>query len=106
MSNSISLGIIIKLMNQKRVKASELAQMFEVSTRTIYRYVDSICASGVPIITINGKNGGIEIADSFNLKNDVFTSDELLYLLNILQSENSIKNNTLIEKIKKNIKKL
>ena len=55
------LGIIYIVMKQGTVTASELAQRFEVSIRTIYRDLDTLSAAGIPIYAKKGKNGGISL---------------------------------------------
>ena len=49
------------LLNKKQVTASELAEHFGVSQRTIYRDIDSLDLAGIPIYTEKGKGGGIGI---------------------------------------------
>ena len=34
----------------KRMTAKQLAEALEINIRTVYRHIDSLCASGVPII--------------------------------------------------------
>lgn len=102
MENSVAIGIVFKLMRGKRMTAKELGEIFEVSPRTIYRYVDCLSASGVPIICISGKNGGLEIDKKFVLTDSFLTLEEVQYLLKILKNqEKSKKNQVLIEKINK-----
>ena len=43
------VSIIMILLDKKRVGAQELADMFEVSARTIYRDIDAISMAGIPI---------------------------------------------------------
>ena len=43
--------IVYILLNRKQVTARELAQRFEVSTRTIYRDIESLTEAGVPVYT-------------------------------------------------------
>lgn len=57
------ISIIVTLVNKKRISAEELATIFEVSTRTIYRDIESICMAGIPIRSISGVGGGFEIMD-------------------------------------------
>ena len=45
------LEITILLLNRKSVTASELAERFGVSLRTIYRDVEVLSTSGVPVYT-------------------------------------------------------
>lgn len=102
MENSVAIGIVLKLMRGKRVKAKELSDEFELSVRTIYRYVDTLSASGVPITCFNGKNGGIEIDENFKIDENFLTIDEAQYLINVLKNqEKNAKNSVLIEKINK-----
>ena len=64
------VSIIMILLEKKRVSAQELADMFEVSLRTIYRDIDSINLAGLPVCSVSGPGGGIEILPEkpFDLK--------------------------------------
>ena len=42
------VSIIMTLLDKKRIGARELADMFEVSPRTIYRDIDAINMAGIP----------------------------------------------------------
>ena len=61
------IGIITILQQNKKVTAPYLAKNFEVSRRTINRDIEDICRAGIPIVTMQGKDGGISIMDGFNL---------------------------------------
>lgn len=76
MQNGVLFGILMTLLNQKRVTAAYLAQKFELSTRTINRYIDALGESGVPIVSVCGRHGGFEIMDSFRLEATYFTEEE------------------------------
>ena len=43
------MAIVLLLRTRRKLTAPQLADIFEVSTRTIYRDVDSLCQAGVPI---------------------------------------------------------
>uniref|UniRef100_A0AAE9PQ71 HTH domain-containing protein n=1 Tax=Paenibacillus polymyxa TaxID=1406 RepID=A0AAE9PQ71_PAEPO len=47
--------IVYMLLHKKKVTADELAEHFEVSTRTIYRDIDTLSAAGIPIYSSRGK---------------------------------------------------
>lgn len=64
------------ILKKGKVTARELAERFEVSIRTIYRDIDSLSSAGIPIYAIQGKGGGIEIADEFVLSKSLLTEDE------------------------------
>ena len=48
------LGIIIYLLNNKKVSAKVLANKFEVSLRTIQRDIDTLCKAGIPVVSFLG----------------------------------------------------
>jgi len=68
------LSIITILLQQNKVTAPELARKLEVSRRTIHRDIDDICRAGIPIITYQGGDGGISIADGFKLDKSVLST--------------------------------
>lgn len=43
------VSIIMILLDKGRIGAQELADMFEVSPRTIYRDIDAINMAGIPV---------------------------------------------------------
>lgn len=61
----------------QRATARELAERFDVSTRTIRRDIESICMAGVPLCTHQGPSGGVEIMDGYAVDRSVFTMDEI-----------------------------
>ena len=58
------IGILSILLQKEKVTAPELAQVFEVSKRTINRDIDDLCRAGIPIVTSQGTGGGISIMDT------------------------------------------
>jgi predicted DNA-binding transcriptional regulator YafY len=80
------LSIIILLLNRRMVQAKELAERFEVSVRTIYRDIDAINVAGIPIVTYQGTNGGIGLAEGYRLDRNVLTNDELAAIITALRS--------------------
>ena len=75
------VSIIMILLEKERVSAQELADMFEVSLRTIYRDMDAINLSGIPVCAKSGAGGGFEILPEYEVDKKVFSADELLALL-------------------------
>lgn len=59
------LAILWLLRAQRRLTAAKMAEELEISERTVYRYIDSLCASGVPIIAELGPDGGYRLAAHF-----------------------------------------
>lgn len=76
MKFQIMLDMLFYLLTRRRVSASELAGRYEVSVRTVYRYVDEMTVAGIPIDVARGVNGGVYIADSFKLPKGFFTKEE------------------------------
>jgi predicted DNA-binding transcriptional regulator YafY len=60
----------------QRKTARQLAEALEVNIRTVYRYIDALCASGVPIVAEAGHNGGYRLLESFKETPLFFDADE------------------------------
>jgi predicted DNA-binding transcriptional regulator YafY len=78
------VSILVLLLRKERVQAKELAEMFDVSVRTILRDVEAINLAGIPIVTYQGANGGIGIADGYRLDRSVLTEDDMSTLISTL----------------------
>lgn len=70
------LSILWLLKTRKQLTAKELAEELEISIRTVYRYIDALCASGVPIISDAGHNGGYSLLNEFTKAPLFFNLDE------------------------------
>lgn len=70
------LGILTTLLQNEMVTAPQLAEKFEVSRRTISRDVDALCRAGIPLITSQGRGGGISIAAGYRLEASLLTQQE------------------------------
>ena len=77
--------ILYYILEKGKVTANELADKFEVSVRTIYRDIDSISGSGIPIYALQGKGGGIEIAEDFVLSKSLLSENEKQQIMSALQ---------------------
>lgn len=80
------LGLLAMLLKERRVRAEDLAERFEVSIRTIHRDIETLEMAGVPIVTYPGVNGGIEIMDTYKLDRNVFLNEDLTTLISGLKS--------------------
>jgi len=59
------VSILMMLQTRGRVSARALAEHLEVSTRTVYRDIDELSASGVPVIVERGAAGGFELLEGW-----------------------------------------
>lgn len=75
------LSIVFILLEKKKTSAKELAEIFEVSTRTIYRDIDTLTLAGVPIVMLPGVNGGIQILEDYKVNKNYFSLSDLSTLL-------------------------
>jgi len=80
------LTMTMILINRKKVKAQELAELFDVSVRTIYRDVETLSSAGVPVFSQQGVNGGISLIEGYRMDKQILTKDELASLSIALQS--------------------
>ncbi|MBI9107940.1 MAG: YafY family transcriptional regulator [Spirochaetales bacterium] len=80
------VSIIMILLDKKRIGAQDLADMFEVSPRTIYRDIDTINMAGIPVSSTSGVGGGFEIMQKYKIDNKVFSTADLSAILMGLSS--------------------
>ncbi|KWX85891.1 hypothetical protein AMQ83_22090, partial [Paenibacillus riograndensis] len=75
------LSMLWMLRSGRKLTAAQIADGLEISVRTVYRYIDALCASGVPVVAESGHDGGIRILDSFKEAPFFFNSVELKALV-------------------------
>ncbi len=76
--NRIS-AILIKLQSRRVVTAREIAEMFSISLRTVYRDIRTLEEAGIPIVSEAGV--GYSIMKGYSLPPTMFTHDEAVALL-------------------------
>ncbi|MCR8966986.1 helix-turn-helix transcriptional regulator [Streptococcus zalophi] len=102
MKNNRLFKILYYVLEKGKVTANELAEKYEVSIRTIYRDLDVLSSAGIPIYTMQGKGGGIKIADDFVLKKSFLSKNEqeqILVALKGLELTNKEYENELLTKL-------
>lgn len=93
MKNNRLFGIIYLLLSKKTMTAKELADYFEVSTRTIYRDIENLSELKIPIYMSKGKNGGITLLDNYKLDKTILTDEEQNNILFSLEGINKLQIN-------------
>jgi predicted DNA-binding transcriptional regulator YafY len=93
------LAITMMLLNQQRVNATELAERFEVSLRTIYRDMESINQAGIPIVSFPGSDGGYEIMKGYRIDKQIFSLDDFSAIVSALRGVRSATDNSNIEEL-------
>ena len=96
------VSIIMILLEKERIGAQELADMFEVSPRTIYRDIDTINMAGIPVCSTSGVGGGFEIMQKYKIDRKVFSTADLSAILMGLSSlSNMIRGDELVNALAK-----
>jgi predicted DNA-binding transcriptional regulator YafY len=75
------LGILLFLRGRQPISAAELARRFEVSSRTIYRDIETLSALGIPVYAERGREGGFQLLEGYFLPPLMFSIKEGVSLL-------------------------
>ncbi len=81
------------LIDKKMTTASEMAKHFGVSSRTIYRWIDALSVSGIPVYSLKGRGGGISISEKYALDKRILSEDERLAIVSSVKAFNSLAGN-------------
>ncbi len=84
------IGMLSVLLQKDKVTAAYLAEKFEVSKRTVIRDIDTLSRAGIPIVTEQGKNGGISVMNGYAVDKTLLTPSELNAILAGLKSLDSV----------------
>lgn len=87
-------SITMMLLNHKRISATDLAARFEVSLRTIYRDMETINRSGIPVVSFSGSDGGYEIMQSYRLDRQYLSLEDLYSIYSALRGMQSATGDT------------
>jgi len=83
--NDNMLAILWMLNSGAKFTAKQISEKLEINIRTVYRYIDALCASGVPIISDTGHHGGYSLLSDFIHAPLFFEVEEQKVLLHAAQ---------------------
>ncbi len=83
--NNRLFEIVYILIQKRKITAKELTDKFEVSTRTIYRDIETLSMANIPIYASKGKDGGIGLLDEYVLNKTILSEEEQNQILFALQ---------------------
>lgn len=84
------IGILSILLQKDKATMSELAEKFEVSTRTILRDIDALNMAGIPIVSERGKGGGFSVMKGYKIDRTLLSSGDMQAILAGLRSLDSV----------------
>ena len=73
------LLILMRLREERPVRAADLARECGCSVRTVYRDIDALCQAGVPVAALPGE--GYRLVSGYHLPPIAFTAEEAVQLL-------------------------
>ena len=84
------IAILSVLLQKEKVSAAYLAEKFEVSRRTISRDIESLSQAGIPIVTTQGKYGGISIIKEYKMERTLLSFADMQDVLAGLSGLDSV----------------
>ena len=96
------VSMMMILLDKKRVCAQELADLFEVSVRTVYRDMEAISMAGIPIRSTPGAGGGFEIMPDYKIDKNVFSAADLSdHLMGLSGMSHAVRGDELVHALAK-----
>ena len=86
MKNDRLFQILYLLLERGTMTAPELSRALEVSVRTVYRDIDALSLSGVPVYATQGKNGGVSLLPNYSFDKALLSDEEQNQILYAIQS--------------------
>lgn len=97
--NYILVGMLIDLCERGKVTADFFAQKYEISRRTVYRYLETLECSGVMLDRIRGAGGGIKLTSNFSFFSMFLSSEEKSELKRLLDKNVNVKTKKIARKL-------
>lgn len=74
------IAILLLIESRGKMKANELADALETSVRSIYRDIDVLAESGIPMVTTPGPGGGISLMEGYSINLQKLHGEEVVNL--------------------------
>lgn len=84
--------MIYLLLNNRQQKAQDIADHFGVSTKTIYRDVETLAHAGIPISMQQGIGGGVVLSEKYAINKTKLTATEEAILMKALEDIKKLPN--------------
>ena len=68
--------MVFYIASHGHVTAKQLADAFQVSTRTVYRDINTLSVAGIPVCSSKGTGGGIYLLDGYTIDHSVLSKEE------------------------------
>ena len=68
--------MVFYIVNHGHVTARELSDYFHVSTRTIYRDINTLTIAGIPVLSTKGTGGGISVIEGYTIDKSLLSREE------------------------------
>ncbi|MCK8487139.1 YafY family transcriptional regulator [Paenibacillus sp. MBLB2552] len=75
------LNLLLLLQNRGKMSSRQLAELLEVSERTITRDIEALSAAGIPVYAERGSRGGWVLSDSYRTNLTGMRPEEIVSLL-------------------------
>ena len=95
----IMQSIIATIQIKDKVTRKYLAKKYEVSERTITRYIYFINQSGIPIVSNSGRNGGYSLLEDYKYNNMFSEKTEICRMITSLENTKHMFDDKLNENI-------
>lgn len=81
---------MVHLLKHKKSTYGELADLFEVSKKTIERDIDKLSGMGIPIYCVQGIGGGVYLDEKYQFTSSFFTPEEIRHIILALSVADSV----------------
>ena len=84
------VAMLSVLASAERITVKDLADRFEVSKRTVFRDLETLSRSGVPIVSYPGIGGGVGVLAGYKVNKSILSAEEAGQICTGLQALKSI----------------